>query len=742
MKNDDEGQGLECRPSEQQHGGRRFSTQNRERAGLGPGSDRMAALEKLLCDLILTQSHREKVLLDQIANLQSELGRRSLAFQQTLAHYQRRLQQLNTRKQDEIQSVHCGDSDSGVGEEQFTLHLSVILVRQSGSLGFNVASRGTSVQKGAKDLIVSRVAPDGPAKGKLVLQDKIIKVNGVDFDGSTHDAAINFLKNAQEPIVVEVLRQLSLAWPRLAEASTQTEGAENHFSFSPNPPTRRKVEAAVEVQRNKTERVLEEDLHKYEIQYEEVTLSKLKSGAKLGLVLCYAEENESDVFVEDVDPEGVAGRDGRIQSGDQIIQVNGTDVRTRNHAIELFASDKSVVSLVVARPHLKTETDADSVVFTEGNGTCKSGPLLFSTILPLSRLEPQSILEEEEDDDEEEVFDPPLDGEKEEYDDEDDGTAGVEKDSGVGKTDGSTKNEESSSEQESVKDADKSTLGRHCSGMVSADAKPVPTTDSSVTLQTSKPNLEVTVDKSEAVELWVESTAAGSGPLQRSLDEDLCLFLPPPPPQSDLDSDALSIYSCSCKSCPRGSSSELPSGSPSTVYTDRHNLVRTIQLQQQLFRRALLATSLPSCSPPPPALEWKVKKRSDGSRCIVRRPVRNRLLKERASRLAEERRGVTTDDDAASELKVGRYWSKDERKRHLERARERHRRKEELLRSQPTADQSRSTDILELSRRKMTRLKGRALLDDFTTVQEVLAHGSRTKGGAKAPHSLLSVTTV
>ena len=71
----------------------------------------------------------------------------------------------------------------------------------------------------------------------------------------------------------------------------------------------------------------------------------------------------------------------------------------------------------------------------------------------------------------------------------------------------------------------------------------------------------------------------------------------------------------------------------------------------------------PPTMPPPPIpgdpsvpnggdnWEWKVKIRPDGTRYITRRPARNKLLKERAKKVCEER-GMTTDDDAMSELKV------------------------------------------------------------------------------------------
>ncbi|OON23777.1 PDZ/DHR/GLGF domain protein, partial [Opisthorchis viverrini] len=78
---------------------------------------------------------------------------------------------------------------------------------------------------------------------------------------------------------------------------------------------------------------------------------------------------------------------------------------------------------------------------------------------------------------------------------------------------------------------------------------------------------------------------------------------------------------------------------------------------------------LPFITEPLNVMEWVVKKRPDGTRYITRRPIRNRLLKERAKRVAEERCGMTTDDDAASELKTGRYWNRTERRKQMEKSR-------------------------------------------------------------------------
>ena len=214
------------------------------------------------------------------------------------------------------------------------------------------------------------------------------------------------------------------------------------------------------------------------------------------------------------------------------------------------------------------------------------------------------------------------------------------------------------------------------------------------------------------------------------------------------------------------------------MYTNEANLQHTIAIQQKLFQQQLEQKcrrknaqqtysnssvssgqpnydnvlkidkqKSPNCTPPDSSgqMEWVVKRRPDGSRYITRRPVRNKMLKERAKKISEERCGMTTDDDAMSELKHGRYWSKEEKKRHLEKARDHKKKRELLMKAKMETvkehEEKRDVNILELSQRKMNKHKGRKVFDDFVTIQEMLAHGSRHTEG-KTYNPLLSVTTV
>ncbi|XP_074840180.1 PDZ domain-containing RING finger protein 4 isoform X2 [Carettochelys insculpta] len=152
-----------------------------------------------------------------------------------------------------------------------------------------------------------------------------------------------------------------------------------------------------------------------------------------------------------------------------------------------------------------------------------------------------------------------------------------------------------------------------------------------------------------------------------------------------------------------------------------------------------------------PKMEWKVKIRSDGTRYITKRPVRDRLLKERALKIKEERSGMTTDDDTMSEMKMGRYWSKEERKQHLVRAKEQRRRREFMMRSrleclkespQSGSEGKKEINILELSHKKMMKKRNKKILDSWMTIQELMTHGAKSPDGTRVHNAFLSVTTV
>ncbi len=138
--------------------------------------------------------------------------------------------------------------------------------------------------------------------------------------------------------------------------------------------------------------------------------------------------------------------------------------------------------------------------------------------------------------------------------------------------------------------------------------------------------------------------------------------------------------------------------------------------------------------------EWKVRRSKDGKHIYIRKQTsksqKSKLLKERAERLAVERTGVTTDDDANT-IYLGRFWNKEERKRQLLR----HRLKRERILERQIAKDAippnpMDVAIAEIVQKKMTA-PGH-VFDDFVTVEEILTQRNRD-GISEGP---IHVTTV
>ncbi|CAD5221657.1 unnamed protein product [Bursaphelenchus okinawaensis] len=201
------------------------------------------------------------------------------------------------------------------------------------------------------------------------------------------------------------------------------------------------------------------------------------------------------------------------------------------------------------------------------------------------------------------------------------------------------------------------------------------------------------------------------------------------------------------------------------MYTSPDKLSETIALQQRLLKQSLNdpqpSTLKPTASnvscvtsaqnysnrvydsrtlEQPGTYEWKIKRRADGTRYITRRPLRSQVLKAREEQLNRERTGMSTDDDACSDLKTGKFWTRQERKQHLEKQRQKKMKKAQLIQENRRYRETEPL-IQTLSDRKQMRQNNRQFFDKFTTIQEFLAHGARDPT-LRPIGGVLSVTTV
>uniref|UniRef100_A0A3P9IAZ8 PDZ domain containing ring finger 4 n=1 Tax=Oryzias latipes TaxID=8090 RepID=A0A3P9IAZ8_ORYLA len=588
-------------------------------------------------------------------------------------------------------------------------------------------------------------------------------------------------------------------------------------------------------------------------EYEEVELCRQNSQEKLGLTLCYRTDDEEDtgIYVSQVEPNSIAAKDGRIKEGDRILQINGCEVQDREKSVTLLSSEEArSITLLVTRPeiqvntgthtyaallpcldswchHLEEETTTDTATCSSNNqdsgfGRSTDSPEHQPLLVRLHRRNTPHCLRDQW---RSETL--PLDQSHERVvniRNSGGGVLGLENcfqqllelkcqirnggECGVysirhsiecndGKEDGGVEqelrmlNEELRSielECQSIMKAHQ--LRQSCQVEHSQTAPCSPgrspkevhkrygrladihehpeRLDSDKLREKDSSSAYNTAESARSTPLGMERSPDHS--LQRQIritnqkNLNLASATPSAPipifkPQGEARSLRPADPGPVISSSPDQTNPSRSESDPA-LPADDESYMQLLQQHSTLEYSKSQLSLLSLCRDPAlrsgragePRLEWKVKVRADGTRYVARRPARDRILRERALRIREERSGgMTTDDDAMSEMKMGRYWSKEERKQHLARAREQRKRREfmqksrlDCLKEGPTsgAEGRKEINILELSHRKMMKKRNKKILDNWMTIQELMSHGARVQEGSKVHNAFLSVTTV
>ncbi|XP_067420300.1 PDZ domain-containing RING finger protein 4 [Emydura macquarii macquarii] len=440
------------------------------RSQTGSLQGQRASLEQELKRQALKWSQREKSLLAQLAALQSEVQLTALRYQMKFNQYMSHISSIAKNL--------AGSQPCKGGEPK---PLTIMLQRENDTLGFNIIggrpNQNNQEDSSAEGIYVSKILENGPAyKAEgLQIHDKIIEVNGKDLSKATHEEAVEAFRNAKEPIVVQVLRRAPINKThgssqdvQLVDASTQTDITFEHimalaklrpstppvpdicpFLLSDSCHSLHPVEHEF-YEGNEYLSSLPADADRTEdFEYEEVELCRVSNQEKLGLTVCYRTDDEEDtgIYVSEVDPHSIAARDGRIREGDRILQINGQDIQNREEAVALLSSDEcKKIVLLVARPEMQLE---EGWLDDERNE--------FLEELNLEMLEEQHN---------EAMQFTANELEQPKKHEEEDGTTDTatsssnnhEKDSGVGPTDESLRNDESSEQENAPDEQSKTTL--------------------------------------------------------------------------------------------------------------------------------------------------------------------------------------------------------------------------------------------------------------------------------------------
>ncbi|KFR09464.1 InaD-like [Opisthocomus hoazin] len=249
------------------------------------------------------------------------------------------------------------------------------------SLGISIVGGQTVIKRlkngeELKGIFIKQVLEDSPAGRTRALKtgDKILEVSGIDLQNATHEEAVEAIKNAGNPVVFVVQRLsnvpkvVSAVQPKGIKVSKDEDADKENKSekrkYGPPPPMKlpppyRALERLHAEEANVDEEEDEDACAEKKIRqrYADlpgelhiIELEKDKNG--LGLSLAgNKDRSRMSIFVVGINPEGPAGRDGRMHIGDELLEINNQILYGRSHqnASAIIKTAPSKVKLVFVR---------------------------------------------------------------------------------------------------------------------------------------------------------------------------------------------------------------------------------------------------------------------------------------------------------------------------------------------------------------------------------------------------------
>ncbi|XP_030092547.2 multiple PDZ domain protein isoform X1 [Serinus canaria] len=240
----------------------------------------------------------------------------------------------------------------------------------SKSLGISIVGgrgMGSRLSNGEvmRGIFIKHILEDSPAgkNGTLKTGDRIVEVDGIDLRDASHEQAVEAIRKAGNPVVFMV--QSIISRPR-AFGQSDTEPEKTSLCNLPLPPPSAFSGMSSDVAQLSSIRVPEDVEKEDEFGYSwkkimkrygnlpgELHMIELEKG-KTGLGLSLAgnkDRSRMSVFIVGIDPNGAAGKDGRLQVADELLEINGQILfgRTHQNASSIIKCAPSKVKVIFIR---------------------------------------------------------------------------------------------------------------------------------------------------------------------------------------------------------------------------------------------------------------------------------------------------------------------------------------------------------------------------------------------------------
>ncbi|XP_008301400.1 tyrosine-protein phosphatase non-receptor type 13 [Stegastes partitus] len=234
--------------------------------------------------------------------------------------------------------------------------ITVELRKMSGSLGISI-SGGVNTNHPNGGIYIKSLVAGGAAErdGRLHTGDRLVEVDGFNFQGFTYQQAVECLSKTAE-VVSFVVERESMSLPRVSLSAENSSAVPNQ-TVSPST-SRQRLNSCSSTStpvitvsgRPRDYSFVTDD------NTQEVTLTKSANGLGFSFLMCELDPPTRDfgslVRIKQLFPGQPAQQSGRIQEGDVLLAINGQSLKELSYpkVLKLFKTSPPEVLLTLCRP--------------------------------------------------------------------------------------------------------------------------------------------------------------------------------------------------------------------------------------------------------------------------------------------------------------------------------------------------------------------------------------------------------
>ncbi|XP_032389523.1 disks large homolog 2 isoform X24 [Etheostoma spectabile] len=235
--------------------------------------------------------------------------------------------------------------------------IEIKLIKGPKGLGFSIAGGvGNQHIPGDNSIYVTKIIDGGAAQkdGRLQVGDRLIMVNNYSLEEVSHEEAVAILKNTSDVVYLKVGKPTNvyLSDPYGPPDITHSFSPENHISSPINSGTLEYKSGLPPISPGSYSPLPKHLLGEEDINREPRKVVLHKGSTGLGFNIVGGEDGEG-IFVSFILAGGPADLSGELRRGDQILSVNGIDLRGATHeqaAAALKGAGQVVTIIAQYRP--------------------------------------------------------------------------------------------------------------------------------------------------------------------------------------------------------------------------------------------------------------------------------------------------------------------------------------------------------------------------------------------------------